>query len=553
MLKNKAISSMVGIMIMAVMLSFFMTLFSYLSLSFINYAATLHQELDLASDIAAEEKLTVTTSTNMTHIILTLINNALREVEIPYAYFKHNNDFYVERVDIKVPPTSTIQVALPLPTGYVDPSLKALLIAKRGSIYDLPLTSQYSSESNYTKIPYDDVYLINDVDAVDDQRRLVVASYRNGGILMINVDKPSIIWSKEFLQAEIENVMYNAALNATLASIISVNPSQTKALSIIALRNGSLLSLNNFYDYKIFQSPGSPTIREITYQAAVAGRNQKFIIVPKTFFSANYSTSNYWIYSTREYINIINSSSPIVKEYLLQSVLILDTDTTITPAQYQKNPDVFPKLKVVGYTAINNSLGILLVEKALYNGGDIVYEKIRCTTVKTGGGILIPPTLHAINNGSLKWYRSLYPCDLSTPSLLTSINDTIIVSSGPYLYVLNTDGYIMKMLDYSPEKIVFLKHDEQYDKLIIQFTNNTLLILNSSLIKEKAIPLNNQIIEAILISPSRIIVFNETHAYDPENPSSFMVKLPSRPYKAVKLSMADILVATDYGLLRLRI
>ncbi|MHC1637510.1 MAG: hypothetical protein ACXQTU_05000 [Candidatus Nezhaarchaeales archaeon] len=552
MLKNKAISSMIGIMIMAIMLSFFIMLFSSLSFSFINYATTLHQELDMTGDIAAEEKLAITASTNTTHIILTLTNNAPREVEIPYAYFKHNNSFHIEKVNIKIPSSTTIQVALPSPIGYVDPSLKTFLIAKRGSIYKISLMPQLTTEENCTKIPYEDMYLINDVDIVDNQKGLVVAAYKNGGVLMINVEKSSIIWSKEFLQAKTENVMYNEALNATLASIASANPHQTKTLSVIALRGGFLLSLNNFYDYKIFQFPGTPTIKEITYQAAIAGRNQKFIMVPKSFFSANYSTNDYWIYSTREYVNIIDSNPAIVKEHLLQSALILDRDTTISPSQYQKNPNIFPKLKVVGYVALNNSFGVILVEKALYNGGNIVYEKIRCNTVKTGSGILIPPTLHAISNGSLKWYRSLYPCDLSLPSFLACINNTVIVSSGPYLYLLNTNGYIIKMIDYSPEKIIFLKHDEHYDKLIIQFTNNTLLILNSSFITEKTILLNSQIVEAVLVNPSRIIVFNETHAYDPENPSSFMVKLPSKPYKVIKIGIAEILVATDHGLLRLR-
>lgn len=553
MSKRKAISSMVGIMIMAVMLSLFVMLFSSLSLSFINYATTLHRELEITSDIVAEEKLLITASSNSTHITLTLTNKALRDIEIPYVYFKYNNDLYVERVDIKVPASSSVQVALASPIGYVDSLLETFLIAKRGSIYEVTLTSQQLDiKGNYTKIPYEDMFLINDIDIVDYQKGLVVASYENGGILLIDLSSSSMIWSKEFLQAKTENILYNEALNTTIASIATIKPGNAKTLSIITLRNGHLLSLNNFYDYKVFQYPKQPTIREVIYDAAMSRRNQALIIVPKSYFSANYSTNNYWIYWTKAYAELIDLKSPTVKELLLQSALILDRETTIAPAQYQENPNIFPKLKAVGLIALNKSSSVILIEKAFYQGGDVIHESTRCNPVRLSGGILIPPTLHATINGSLSWYRSLYPCDLSLPSFLAYMNNTIIVATGPYLYMLDQNGNIIKVINYDPEKIVFLKHDELYDKLIIQFTNNSLIILNHNFTVEKLIPLNSQIVEAILLSPIRIIVFNETHAYDPENPSLFMVKLPSKPHKAIKIGISDILVATDYGLLHLK-
>ncbi|MCS7140352.1 MAG: hypothetical protein RMI99_03890 [Nitrososphaerota archaeon] len=553
MSRSRAISSMIGIMVMAIMLSSSLALFSFLSLSFVDYATALYYKLEVASDIEAEEKLSIMASNNATHVTLTLTNRAPRDVDITYICLKHNESLHLKQAKIKIPPFSTTSITLALPAGYSNP-LEVLLIAKRGSTHKISITSQSSINVDRVKIPYDDMCLINDVDVVDHRKGLVIASYKNGGVLMIDVGSSTILWSKEFLQATTDNVFHNEALNATIASISTVKPNEAKTLSILALRGGHLLSLINFYDQKLLQVTGSPTVRETIYQVAIPCRGQPFIIVPQSFFSANYSSSagGYWLYNSRVHINLVDLKSPTITKLTVQSVLILDLYTAITPARYATNPDILPKLKVVGYVHLNESFGIMLVEQAFYAGGDIIYESTRCNSIKVGDGIIIPPTLHAIDKGSLSWYRSLYPCDTTSPSFLACIKGKVIATTGPYLYVLDVSGNILEVINFSPEKIVFLKCDEQYGKLIVQFTNHSLAVLNSNLVLEKLLALSDRVVEALLLNPSRIIVLSETRIYDPENPSSFAIDLPSKPYKAVRIGTSGILVATDHGLLHLK-
>ncbi|MEM4576929.1 MAG: hypothetical protein QW701_05680 [Candidatus Nezhaarchaeales archaeon] len=411
-------SSLISIIIMAVLLSLSLGLFASLLSSFANYASTLRRELDLASEVVAEERMLVDASSNGTHVLLSLANKASKEVALPYLVFKHGGKLYVDRIDLRVPPLSTIRFAVAIPKGFSNPSLEAVLVARRGSTYKIALPSKSSNNTNsiepYLKVPYDDICLINDVDAVDRLKSIVVTSYENGGILMIDVRQRSLLWSKEFLGSRTENVAFNEAFNATVASISTIREGDSKILSIITLRDGKLLSLHNFYDY-VYRSS---SVREYLHQPVLTGRVQDFMIIPKSYFSGNYSSNNYWLFEVRAYLHIIKPSSPSVGEVLLQRVLILDTNTRITPSYYQSNPDVFPKFKVVGYVPVNKSFSILLVGGAVYRDVDIVYAKYRCDTVKSGSDILVPPTLHALSNGSPSWYLSLNSCDTSFPNFL---------------------------------------------------------------------------------------------------------------------------------------
>lgn len=553
MLDRRAISSLASIMIMVVLLSLSLGFFASFSSSFTNYASTLRKELDVASEIIAEEKVAVVVSSNGTHVLLSLTNKAAREVTFPYIGFKHGRELQIDRINLRISPLSTTQFAVAIPQGFSNPLLEVFLIAKRGSIYraTLPVTSVSNSSFDgvYVKVPYDDVCLINDVYVVDHLKGIVVASYENGGVLMIDVKNSSLLWSKEFLGSKTENVLFNVALNATIASVSTIREGGAKMLSIVAFRDGKLISLHNFYDY-IYRFS---SVREYVHQPALSGGNQDFIVIPKSFFSGNYSTNNYWLFESGVYVNIIRPSSPSIKEVLLQRVLILDTNTKITPSYYQSNPDVFPKFRIVGYTPVNRSFSVLLVSGAIYREVDVVYVRYRCNTVTSGGDVLVPPTLHALNNDSPSWYLSLYPCDLSVPNFLAYVNGVIVVASGPNLYFVNTDGQVLRRINYSPEKIVFLKFDENYRKLIIALTNGNVILFNDNLEEEKSFSLSttSQIIDIVLVGNLKVIVLNETHAFNPED-GSYIVTLPSKPYKAIMFNTWGVLVASPSGLLYLK-
>lgn len=552
-LGRKAVSSLVSIIIMAVLLSLSLGLFASLLSSFANYADTLRRELDLVSEVIAEERMIVDASSNGTHVLLSLTNKASKEVTLPYVVFKHERRLHVDRIDLRVPPLSTIRFAVAIPQGFSKPSLEAVLVARRGSTYKVSFLSESSSNTSfiepYLKVPYDDVCLINDVDVVDHLKGIVVASYENGGILMINVKQRSLLWSKEFLGSRTENVAFNEAFNATVSSVSTIREGGNKILSIIALRDGKLLSLHNFYDY-IYRSS---SVREYLHQPALTGRTQDFMIVPKGYFSGNYSSNYDWLLEVRAYVHIIRPSSPSVEEVLLQRVLILDLNTRITPSYYQSNPDVFPKFKAMGYVPVNKSFSVLLIGGAIYRDSEIVYVKYRCDTVKLGSNILVPPTLHALSNGSPSWYLSLNPCDISTPNFLSRINDVIVTASGPYLYFVDTNGQILKRIDYSPEKIVFLKFDENFNKLIVSLTNGNVLIFDNNLKEEKIISqrITSRIVDIVLVDSLKVIVFNETHAFNPEE-FSYVITLPSKPYKAILLNAWGLLVASRSGLLYIK-
>lgn len=554
MLGRRAMSSIAGIMAMAVLLSLSLNLFTLLSSSLTSYSNTLSKELDIATEIIAEEKVAVEASSNGTHVLLSLTNKVNREVVFPYIVFKHEGELLqTNRVDFRVPPLSTVQYVVDIPQGSLNPLLEVVLIAKRGSIHRVALSSMVFSNSNsnepYVKVPYYDMCLINDVDTVDHLKGIVVASYENGGVLMIDVKQSALLWSKEFLGSRTESVMFNAALNATIASISTIRESGAKMLSIVAFKDGKLLSIHNFYDY----IHRSSSVREYVHQPALSGRNQELIFIPKSFFLGNYSTNNYWLFESGVYVHIFTPSLPSVKEVLLQRVLILDLNTGIVPSYYQSNPDVFPKFRVVGYAPVNQSFSVLLVNGVLYREVDVVYVRHRCNIVVLEGNVLVPPTLHALNNGSPSWYLSLYPCDLSVPNFLAYANNVIVVASGPYLYLVNIDGQVVKRIDCSPEKIVFLKFNEHYRRLIIGFTNGSIAILNENLAEEKSFSLSPtlKIIDVVLIGNLKVIVLNETHVFNPED-SSFIVELPSKPYKATVLDMWGVLVASPSGLLYLK-
>lgn len=545
-------SSLVGIMTMAVLLSLSLGLFTSFLTSFNDCASALRKEFDVAGEIIAEERLSIEVSSNSTHALLSLTNKATKEVTIPYIGFKHGEKLQMSRIDLKIPPLSTIHFAIAIPQDFLNPTPEVILIAKRGAIYKTTpssITCSLSLDAPYTKIPHDDVCLINDVDVVDHAKGIIVASYENGGILMLDVKQPSPLWSREFLGSRTENVMFNTALNATIASISSIRESGAKMLTVIAFRNEMLLFLHNFYDY-IYRSS---SVREYIHHPALSGKNQNFIVVPKSFFIGNYSTNNYWTFESGFCVNVIRSSSPSVKETLLQRVLILDTNTRITPGYYQLNPEVFPKFRAIGYAPINQSFSVLLVNGAVYRESDIVYVRYRCDTIRLGSDILVPPTLHALQNDAPSWYLSLYPCDLSAPNFLAHINGVIAVASGPYLYLISTDGRVLQRVDYSPEKITFLKSDENYNKLVIWLTNGKLMILNDKLEEEKSFSLTTtaQVIDVVIASNSRIVILDETKAFDPED-SAYVISLPSRPYKAVALGLQGVLVASPSGLLYLK-
>ncbi|MEM0217302.1 MAG: hypothetical protein QXM73_00930 [Candidatus Nezhaarchaeales archaeon] len=506
----------------------------------------------MASEILSEEKVAVEASSNGTHIMLSLTNNAAREVTFNYIVFKHGETFQIHRTELKVPPSSSVLSAHPIPRGFSNPLLEVVLVAKRGTTYRIALhptlTSDPSFNEPYVKVPYSDICLINDVDVVDHSKGMVVASYENGGVLMVDVKKSSLLWSKEYLGSRTENVIFNEALNATIASISTAREGSTKILSVVTFRDGNLISLHNFYDY-IYRSS---SVREHVHQPALSGRGQDIILVPKSFFSGNYSTNNYWLFEPGVYVYVIKPSLPSIKEVLLQRVLMLDVNTRVTPGYYQSNPEVFPKLRVVGYAPVNQSFSILLVNGAIYREVDVVYVRYRCSTVVEGGNVLVPPTLHAFDNDSPSWYLSLYPCDLSVPNFLACINDVIVVASGPYLYFVSTNGQVLKRIDYD-SKISFLKFDENYRKLIIGLTNGSLMVLNGNLEVERSFSLSttSQIIDVVLTGNSKVIVLNETHAFSPED-NSYIVALPSKPYKAVMFDTWGVLVASPSGLLYLK-
>lgn len=549
---RKALSSLPSIMMIAVLLSLSLGLFASLLSSLTSYASVLRREIDVASEIAAEEKVAVEASSNGTHVLLSLTNKAAREVTFYYIGFKHEGRLQINRTDLKVPPSSTIHFAVAIPQGFSNPILETVLIAKRGTTYRVAfpatLANDLSFDEPYVKVPYNDICLINDVDVVDHSKGIVVASYENGGVLMIDVKKSSLLWSKEFLGSRTESVMFNEALNATIASISTIRESGAKMLSIVAFRDGKLISLHNFYDY-VYRSS---SVREYVHQPALSGRSRDIILVPKSFFSGNYSTNNYWLFEPGAYIYLIKPSSPSVKEVLLQRVLLLDINTRITPGYYQSNPDVFPKFRIVGYAPVNQSFVVLLVSGAIYYEVDVIYTRYRCSTVVVEGSVLVPPTLHALNNDSPSWYLSLYPCDLSVPNFLAYAYGVIVVASGPYLYLVNTDGQVLKRVDYD-SKIVFLKFDENYRKLMIGLANGSIMVLNDNFEVEKRFSLStaSQIIDVVLAGKSKVIVLNETHAFSPED-DSYIVALPSKPYKAIMFDTWGVLVASPSGLLYLK-
>ncbi|MDH5815938.1 MAG: hypothetical protein QE164_04025 [Candidatus Nezhaarchaeota archaeon] len=552
MLGRRALSSLLSIMIMAVLLSLSLGLFSSLLASLTNYASVVRKEIDVVSEIAAEERVAVEASSNGTHVLLSLTNRATREVAFHHIAFKHEEMFQINKIDLKIPPSSTVYSAFPIPQGSSNLPLEVILVAKRGTTYRTVIhpvsTNDPKFNEPYVKVPCNDICLVNDVDVVDHSKGIVVASYENGGVLMIDVKKSSLLWSKEFLGSRTENVVFNEALNATVASISTVRDGSAKMLSVVVYRDGKLISLHNFYDY-IYRSS---SIREHVHQPALSGRGQDTILVPKSFFSGNYSTNNYWLFESGAYIYVIRPSSPLVKEALLQRVLILDLNTRITPGYYQSNPDVFPKFRILGYAPVNQSFGVLLVSGVIYREVDVIYTRYRCSTVMLGSDVLIPPTLHALDNGTPSWYLSLYPCDLSVPCFLAYVNGMIVVASGPYLYFVNTDGQVLKRVDYD-SKIVFLKFDENYRKLIIGLMNGSIMVFNENFEAERNFLLSatSQIIDVVIAGNSKIIVLNETHVFSPED-SSYTVTLPSKPYKAIMFDTWGVLVASPSGLLYLK-
>jgi hypothetical protein len=541
-------------MIMAVLISLSIALFTSLLSSFTNYSSVLRQELDLASELMAEEKVNIDASFNGTHVLISLTNRASREVVFPYIVFKHGDEVRVEKLDLRVRPCSSspLRVPVSVPQGFANPSFSVTLVAKRGSIYTfnfaLPqgLTSN-ASTTPYVKLPYDDMCLINDVDVADRLKGIVVASYQNGGVLAMDVDDGSVLWSKEFPFTKAENVAFSEALNATVLSVSS-DGNNPKALSIIALRDGKLLSINNFYSYYSC-SQASYYVEERTYQPAIVGRNQQLIVVPESYFSAQYYPYYAWTIDITMYANFAGPRSPSVGKVKLQRAVIGIVDTQTSFQYYLANPDIFPKFKVLGYAPINESFGVLLVSGALYQKAVSINVE-RCSNVKT----LILPTLHAINNGNASWYLSINPCDISGLNTLTNIGKTIVVASGPYLHVVSAQGKLLRLIDYSPQKIVLLKRDCLYNKLILGLSNGTMIVLNESLSEEKRLALSkpSQIVDAVLMQGLRLVVFNETHALDLENPT-YAVRLPSKPYKAVALDAWRALVATPSGLLLLRV
>jgi len=552
--RRKALSPLIGVMIMAVLISLSIALFTSLLSSFTNYSSVLRQELDLASELMAEERVDIDASFNGTHVLISLTNRASREVVFPYIVFKHGDEVRVEKLDLRVRPCSSspLRVPVSVPQGFANPSFSVTLVAKRGSIYTfnfaLPqgLTSN-ASTTPYVKLPYDDMCLINDVDVADRLKGIVVASYQNGGVLAMDVDDGSVLWSKEFPFTKAENVAFSEALNATVLSVSS-DGNNPKALSIIALRDGKLLSINNFYSYYSC-SQASYYVEERTYQPAIVGRNQQLIVVPESYFSAQYYPYYAWTIDITMYANFAGPRSPSVGKVKLQRAVIGIVDTQTSFQYYLANPDIFPKFKVLGYAPINESFGVLLVSGALYQKAVSINVE-RCSNVKT----LILPTLHAINNGSTSWYLSINPCDISGLNTLTNIGKTIVVASGPYLHVVSAQGKLLRLIDYSPQKIVLLKRDYLYNKLILGLSNGTMIVLNESLSEEKRLALSkpSQIVDAVLMQGLRLVVFNETHALDLENPT-YAVRLPSKPYKAVALDAWRALVATPSGLLLLRV
>ena len=552
--RRKALSPLIGVMIMAVLISLSIALFTSLLSSFTNYSSVLRQELDLASELMAEERVDIDASFNGTHVLISLTNRASREVVFPYIVFKHGDEVRVEKLDLRVRPCSSspLRVPVSVPQGFANPSFSVTLVAKRGSIYTfnfaLPqgLTSN-ASTTPYVKLPYDDMCLINDVDVADRLKGIVVASYQNGGVLAMDVDDGSVLWSKEFPFTKAENVAFSEALNATVLSVSS-DGNNPKALSIIALRDGKLLSINNFYSYYSC-SQASYYVEERTYQPAIVGRNQQLIVVPESYFSAQYYPYYAWTIDITMYANFAGPRSPSVGKVKLQRAVIGIVDTQTSFQYYLANPDIFPKFKVLGYAPINESFGVLLVSGALYQKAVSINVE-RCSNVKT----LILPTLHAINNGNASWYLSINPCDISGLNTLTNIGKTIVVASGPYLHVVSAQGKLLRLIDYSPQKIVLLKRDYLYNKLILGLSNGTMIVLNEGLSEEKRLALSkpSQIVDAVLMQGLRLVVFNETHALDLENPT-YAVRLPSKPYKAVALDAWRALVATPSGLLLLRV
>ncbi|GEM_PF-1749054 len=555
MLRRKALSPLIGIMIMAVLISLSMALFAHFLSSFMNYSDALRQGLELAGELMAEERVSVDAFSNGTHIILSLTNKASREVVFPYIVFKHGAEVHVEKLDLRVPPRSLspIRVSVPIPQGFTNPSLSVTLVAKRGSTYTFNFAPAQSSMGNvstgapYVKLPYDDICLINDVAIVDRLRGIVVASYENGGVLAIDVDDGSVLWSKEFPFTRAEKIAFSEALNATVLSISS-DGSSPKALSVIALRDGKLLSVNNFYFY-FSCSQTSYYVEELRYQPAMIGRDQHLIVVPESYFSGKYHPYNSWTIEMVVYVNIIEPRSPLIKEVKLQRALIGIVDTQTSFQYYLANPDIFPKFKVLGHAPINQSFSVLLVSGALYEKAVSINVE-RCDRVKT----LILPTLHAVNGDSASWYLSVNPCDLSGLNALTHIGKTVVVASGPYLHVVSAEGKRLRLIDYSPQKIVLLKRDDLYNKLILGLSNGTIMVFNEDLKEEKRLTLSkpSQIVDAVLVRNLRLVVLNETHAINLEDPT-YVVGLPSKPYKAVALDAWRVLVATPSGLLLLRV
>ncbi|MEM4576930.1 MAG: hypothetical protein QW701_05685 [Candidatus Nezhaarchaeales archaeon] len=111
----------------------------------------------------------------------------------------------------------------------------------------------------------------------------------------------------------------------------------------------------------------------------------------------------------------------------------------------------------------------------------------------------------------------------------------------------------MKRIDYSPEKIVFLKFDENYNKLIVSLTNGDVRIFDNNLKEERRFSriTTSRIVDVVLVNSSKVIIFNETHAFNPEDPS-YIVALPSKPCKAILLDAWGVLVASRSGLLYIK-
>lgn len=561
-LRNRGLSSFVGLALMAVLISLFTSLFAIFASSYVNYASALKQELEYAANLAAESRLCVKARSNGTHVIFKISNNAMRSVVIQYLYYRDGDRIFTKRLNLAVPPASSKTFVMGAQQLGEIPS-EVVLITRGGVKFKLNLTFMPTNET-MVKVPSNDVNLIVDIDVVDFEKPTVAAAYREGGVMLIDLENSSIVWSKEYLHSECQTVSYVEKLDAILSMILTktFDPLNSYVDLIALRRDGKLLWLKNFFNNYasevIYQSIEyiREEVQHTIYYPFLAWRKSNIVLLPSVCLDGGYVENyarhfNSWTYTLSSRVVIGEIPAPTLNELTVQEVCIHDLYVGFDPAQYEKNPDLIFKPRVVAAVLANSSDStyiFLLVNGHLYAGAEDVTSYYRCDPEDLDQGILLPPTLHAIINGSLGWYKSLYPCDVDSPCYLCLVNDTLVVSTGSYLYCLNFSGNVVKTMNFEECTVDFMKYEESYKKLILHLSNGSLVIFNTSLSVEKTLQANGEVVDVALMDPSTIVVFNETHVYSVDPLYKCIAKLPASPTKVVKLDSSHLLMACDEGI-----